>query len=158
MTEPFSRTAALSGPPPIPPSHGVIMSWSVGLLMMTALITLFLCEPHGQPFYPQCGLYVATGLACLSCGGLRAAHQLLHGNLSAAFALNPLFMVLISVVGWLLVNQAGRKVFGRPWSPPFQHRAWILLLVTLVVVFFVTRNRPVLKHLTGTKDDRAFPN
>lgn len=158
MTESFSRTAALSGPPPIPRSHRVATGWAVGLLAVIALVTLFLCEPHGQPFYPQCGLYVATGLACPGCGGLRAAHQLLHGNVSAAFALNPLFMVLIPAVGWLLVNQAGRKVFGRPWSPPFQHRAWIWVLVTLLVAFSVTRNIPVLKHLTGTKNERAFPN
>lgn len=69
MTESFSRTAALSGPPPIPRSHRVATGWAVGLLAVIALVTLFLCEPHGQPFYPQCGLYVATGLACPGCGG-----------------------------------------------------------------------------------------
>ena len=147
MTAPALATASVSGPPPIPRRRVHRAVWGGGLLLAVALVTLFLFEPHGQPFYPQCGLYVATGLTCPGCGGLRAAHQLLHGNVSAAFALNPLFIVLIPAVGWLLVNQAGRKVFGRPWSPPFQHRAWIWLAVGLIVGVSIFRNLPNLQHL-----------
>ena len=144
MTAPALATASVSGPPPIPRRRVHRAVWGGGLLLAVALVTLFLFEPHGQPFYPQCGLYMATGLACPGCGGLRAVHQLLHGNVTAAFALNPLLFLLLPAVGVLLLNQAARKLFSYPWSPPFQHRAWTWLAVALVVGFTIVRNLSVL--------------
>jgi len=39
---------------------------------------------------PECPLHRLTGLYCAGCGGTRAIHALLHGDVAACFRLNPL--------------------------------------------------------------------
>ena len=59
-----------------------------------------------------------TGWDCPGCGTLRAAHQLTHGNLAAAWRLNPLAVALAPVAFWLglreLAWQLARKKMARP--------------------------------------------
>jgi hypothetical protein len=41
-------------------------------------------NPADNP-YPRCLLKVATGIDCPGCGGTRALHALLHGDVAGAF-------------------------------------------------------------------------
>lgn len=50
---------------------------------------IYLYDPGSSSFYPSCPLRALTGLLCPFCGGLRAAHALLHGRVLEAVALNP---------------------------------------------------------------------
>ena len=49
---------------------------------------LFFLDPATHGFYPPCLFKTIFGLPCPGCGSLRALHQLLHGNLEAAWTLN----------------------------------------------------------------------
>ncbi|HQR45331.1 MAG TPA: DUF2752 domain-containing protein [Thermoanaerobaculia bacterium] len=61
----------------------------LGLLLVVAGgIVLFLFDPATHGFYPPCLFKTIFGAQCPGCGSLRAMHQLLHGNLAAAWALN----------------------------------------------------------------------
>lgn len=88
-------------------------------------------------------MYRVTGLQCPGCGGLRATHALLNGDIVAAWKLNPLFVVLLPVFGWLGV------VFGLWWwrgisvPNPFGHRYAIAILIGLVLGFGIARNLPI---------------
>ena len=75
--------------------------WLSGAALLGVLGVLWAAEPHGQVWYPRCLLYAATGLQCPGCGGLRAAHALLHGDLAAAWHLNPLLICLLPVFAWV---------------------------------------------------------
>lgn len=109
--------------------------------MLGVLGVLWSAEPHGQVWYPRCLLYAATGLQCPGCGGLRAAHALLHGDLATAWHLNPLLICLLPVFAWVgLVTVAGR--FGRRLPNPFATPRMIAVLVGLAFVFGVVRNLP----------------
>jgi hypothetical protein len=56
---------------------------------------LFFFDPATSSFYPPCLFKTFLGMQCPGCGSLRAAHQLLRGNLAAAWALNkPLLIAL----------------------------------------------------------------
>ena len=55
---------------------------------------LFFLDPATHGFYPPCLFKTIFGLPCPGCGSLRAMHQLLHGNLGAAWALNPMLMIV----------------------------------------------------------------
>ncbi|HUM00761.1 MAG TPA: DUF2752 domain-containing protein [Thermoanaerobaculia bacterium] len=58
-------------------------------------VVLFLFDPATTAFYPPCLFTTVFGRACPGCGSLRAMHQLLHGNLDAAWALNrPIFIAI----------------------------------------------------------------
>ena len=86
--------------------------------------------------------HATTGLQCPGCGGLRATHQLLHGQLAAAFHYNPMFIVSLPLalcwgVAWLVKRRTGRD-----WLRPFRHQAWLWLLLALVLAFAMARNLP----------------
>ena len=60
-----------------------------------AAAVLFLFDPATAGFYPPCLFRTVFGAQCPGCGSLRAAHQLLHGNVQQAWALNkPLLIAL----------------------------------------------------------------
>ena len=57
-------------------------------LSFIGIFLLFLFDPATTSFYPPCLFRTVLGMQCPGCGSLRAAHQLLHGNLAAAWELN----------------------------------------------------------------------
>jgi hypothetical protein len=108
-------------------------------VLLAVLAALFFFDPARHSIYPQCTLKRMTGLDCPGCGGLRATHQLLHGNVRAAFALNPLLFMVGPVVLWWLVAEAARGR-GRRFIGPFDHRAGVAAFIAAVAVFGVLRN------------------
>ena len=72
-------------PNSLPPSPRLLAYTLLALFALASLLLLFLFDPSTHAFYPPCPLHALTGLDCPTCGGLRAAHLLLHGHLRAAF-------------------------------------------------------------------------
>lgn len=55
--------------------------------------------------FTACYFKAFTGLPCPSCGSTRTAACLAHGNLPAAFAMNPLAAaVLLALVAWAIAD------------------------------------------------------
>jgi Protein of unknown function (DUF2752) len=97
-----------------------------------AVLALFWFNPAIAGFYPRCYFHELTGWYCPGCGTTRALHQLLHGNVTAAFRLNPLAISLLPLVGHLMVR--GHRGGMKP--------VWIWVLVGVIIVFGVVRNIP----------------
>ncbi len=112
----------------------------VGLLCGAAMLYFF--PPEQYRLYPRCLLYSWTGWQCPGCGGLRATHQLLHGNFAAAFQLNPLFVLLLPALALLPGAHWLKRATGRDWLPPLRRPFWLWLLLALVVAFTLARNLP----------------
>ncbi|MDT3400879.1 DUF2752 domain-containing protein, partial [Streptomyces sp. B1866] len=56
-----------------------------------AAFALVAAVDPGEPgHYPVCPLWALTGLYCPTCGGLRSAHAVAHGDLPAALGANAL--------------------------------------------------------------------
>ncbi len=71
---------------------------------------LVVVDPHDpDAVMPRCPTKIVTGLDCPACGGLRLAHDLLHGHARAAVHDNP-FVLLCSPVlmylGWRQLRAA----------------------------------------------------
>jgi hypothetical protein len=79
-------------PKPTVHGTGAAFVWVALAVAVFAGVLLFFFNPAETRFYPRCMMKAVSGLDCPGCGGLRATHQLLHGNVREAFALNPLFM------------------------------------------------------------------
>ena len=109
---------------------------------VVAGVVLFFFPPEQHAFYPRCMFHVVTGLDCPGCGGLRAAHRLLHGEWAAAFAFNPLLVALAPVLGWFTLDWGLRATTGRALPNPFRHRAWIWVLLGVILAFSIARNLP----------------
>lgn len=93
---------------------------------------------------PVCTFYRLTGWYCPGCGGLRAAHALLHGRLAEAWAYNPLLVLLTPWLGYGVVRW-GLSAFWpkRRWPGPWLYSPWVLMLVAvLATVFGILRNLP----------------
>lgn len=120
-----------------------------------ALTVVFLFDPASAGFYPRCPFRLLTGLLCPGCGATRALHQLLHGRVGAALALNPLVPLYIAALGWVFLAQLALAL-GRPsFTIPRSGRsrlaagslAWTLL--ALVLFFWILRNLPGWPFGTG---------
>lgn len=116
----------------MPPTPSRKTKLAVALLAGAALGTgavLYFFDPAAHSFYPGCPLHSLTDLDCPTCGGLRAAHLLLHGHLRAAFALNPLLFFALPIIALFCL----RPALARPrWIP------WAAL--GILIAWFVWRN------------------
>src|SRR5258705_3896267 len=81
-------------------------------LVAGAAAYLFWFEPGRSGFFPSCPLRALTGFACPGCGTTRALHQLLHGNLLAAFELNPLPAVFLPLLAAMLIFYTRSAIKG----------------------------------------------
>ena len=127
-----------------------------GAVTTGAVVVLALRDPHVPGSYLGCPLYVLTGFVCAGCGGLRAVHDLVTGDLAGAWAMNPVLVVGLPVLvlawaSWLLRAWTGRGMLerlGRGRAVPGARRGPWWLLGALVVVS-IARNVPALVPVLG---------
>lgn len=106
-----------------------------------AALGLVLVDPHEPGSWGACPLYALTGVYCAGCGGLRATHDLLVGDLAGAWATNPLWVLLVPVLlalwaRWLVrAARTGRRAAAPPASVA-------LAAAAVVVLYSVARNVP----------------
>lgn len=105
-----------------------------------ALGLLFFFAPDQYLFYPRCLFHSWTGLQCPGCGGLRATHCLMHGEIAAAFHFNPLLVLLLPVLGLLGLARTARALTGRDWLERMRQPFWLWIFLAMVVAFGIGRN------------------
>ena len=108
-----------------------------------AAVMLGVCDPATSGLFPPCPVRYLTGWYCPGCGSLRAIHQLLHGNLWAAWAMNPLTVVLLPFLAYGLVSFALVEIRGRGLPQPFSGAVWIRALCAAIILFGIARNLPL---------------
>jgi hypothetical protein len=109
----------------------LIMALAGGVLA-AALVLLYTCNPETAKIYPPCLLHALTGLYCPGCGALRAMHHLLHGDIVGALRKNPLLVLSIPAIAFLLLR------------PSWQYKVWVPWLVLgIFLTYGVLRNIPV---------------
>ena len=112
---------------------------AVGLPLLLAAV-LYLVNPVEVAWLPKCPLRQLTGWHCPGCGITRAGHALLHGDLPAALAMNP----LVVVAGPLMIGYCAvlRWRHGPGWTTKISPRS-IAIVMAIVIGFGVLRNVPV---------------
>jgi hypothetical protein len=105
-----------------------------------ALFVLFFFNPAGSSFYLPCPFHKLTGLYCPGCGSLRAMHQLLHGNLPAAFGLNPLMVLSLPLLGYWFISFGVPVVRSRPQKSVIIPAFGIWLILMIIVLYWILRN------------------
>src|SRR5216117_4035091 len=119
---------------------GKYLAAALLLAVASALGLLFFFAPDQYSFYPHCVFYSLTGLQCPGCGGLRATHRLLHGDIAAAFHFNSLLVMLLPASLLLGFAYVMGRLSGHDWLRPFRRPFWLWLLLALIVVFAIVRN------------------
>jgi hypothetical protein len=112
------------------------------LAVAVAFTLVAMRDPHEAGSYPLCPTLHLTGLLCPGCGGLRAAHDLVHGDVAAALHQNALLVLGLPVFVALWVRWTVRRARGADaLIAPFRTRTWVVLLA-LALAFSVVRNLP----------------
>jgi len=106
-------------------------------------VLLEVFDPATSGIFPPCPVRYLTGWYCPGCGSLRAIHQLLHGNLRAAWALNPLTVVLLPFLTYGLASFALFKLREQELPQPYLRASWIRALCVVIILFGIARNLPV---------------
>jgi len=122
--------------------RGVVRFSATTLAAVAAAGVLATVDPNRPGHYPTCPFLWATGYYCPGCGSLRAAHDLLHGDLAGALHRNPLAVILLPTVlaAWVFW---GLRLAGRTtWSPTNIRPGWIWGLFAVVMLYWVARNIP----------------
>jgi len=109
-------------------------------VIYAALLFLFVINPASSSFYVPCPFHRLTGLYCPGCGSLRAVHQLLHGNVAAAFGLNPLLVLSLPFLGYLLLFYSVPASRNRPLRSAIIPAFYIWLILLTIILFWILRN------------------
>lgn len=121
-----------------PATRTLLLAGTAALCAMGVLI-YFLFDPTQVSIFPPCMFHQLTGLDCPGCGAQRALHQLLHGNLVAAFRLNAMFVLSLPLLAWF-----GPRFITRMWrrEPLSIRTRWLWVYFAAWILFGVLRNLP----------------
>jgi hypothetical protein len=135
-------TTSLPGAPATAPDlrARLVPPLTAAAVAVSGTVALAAVDP-GTTTLSLCPL-LAVGVACPLCGGLRAVHALITGDLGSAVSYNVLVVALIPVLvlGWLAWLRQIRA--GRPGGVVPTRWLWVGLVAALA--FGVLRNVPPL--------------
>lgn len=106
------------------PYRQTTIAWAtLALVALASAAVVYFFDPAAYSFYPRCPLHAVSGLDCPTCGMLRAMHLLLHGQIKAAFAMNPFLFVALPAVALLWIPPT-RRWF--PWAALAALAGWFI--------------------------------
>lgn len=126
---------------------GVILFFFVGLFFFFGVIRQPLLE-HREMILknmPRSPFLSLTGYYCPGCGSTRAAFSLLEGNWRGAIGYNPIWILAIPLLIYLvyvqirvLIAPASVPIKGHTYAPP-----WLLWgFITILFLYWIARNIP----------------
>lgn len=112
----------------------------LGAVALAGTAVLAARSPHVGGSYGVCPLLLVTGMQCAACGVLRATHDLAHGDLAGAWALNPVWVVAVPILVVLWLGWVRRAWRGEAARPVLRSPAVPVLTAALLLVYSVLRN------------------
>ncbi|MBR2083044.1 MAG: DUF2752 domain-containing protein [Muribaculaceae bacterium] len=79
-----------------------------GLVMLVFGFIYYALDPSTSDAFPRCSFLSLTGYKCPGCGGQRAVHALLNGDVAGAFRFNALLMIAVPWMGLCLFAESRR--------------------------------------------------
>jgi len=98
---------------------------------------------------PPCLFHRMTGYYCPGCGATRSVYALLHGRIGASFFYYPAIPVALLLLIWMCISLLAERIVGHRVFFHFpMHRAWLYLLLALILANFIWKN--AVLYFTGT--------
>lgn len=112
--------------------------WGTILLLLVAYV-YYSYDPSHSELFPKCPFFSLTGWKCPGCGSQRAFHQLLHGDIMAAFHYNALMVCAIPAVLVMLLAEWKRTRWPRFYAT-VNHPCVIIFIAVLAIAWWIGRN------------------
>lgn len=117
-------------------------------LILPALVICFYFAYYDANFDSegrQCTVLYLTGLQCPGCGGQRALHYLLHGEIMMALRYNVLFVIGLPFLIYLyyLVLQMYVLKNEKYLNRTIFSTRFVYIFLAILLIFFVLRNIPI---------------
>lgn len=111
------------------------------ILVLAVFFIYSILDPASNSIFPNCPFLSLTGFQCPGCGSQRATHQLLNGNILAAFQYNPLFVIAIPYifVGALFGLPVFKEKYLGLQRFLFGYKT-IYIILTIIILFWILRN------------------
>jgi len=103
-------------------------------------LTLYLVDPASVGPATLCPFRALTGYQCPLCGGLRSTRSLLHGDVGAAFELNPLFVLSLPLLLYFAASLGRVAAGGVPLPMPRITRSLAIGAGIVIGSFWLLRN------------------
>lgn len=113
-----------------------------GLIAGAGFLFFFNPSSPSNQFFPQCPFRLITGWQCPGCGTTRAFYQLLHLHPIAAFKFNPLTVLMLPFVIYLLLGYTSGALLGKPSRQMAAPNKYLWAGIVLVFFFWIFRNTP----------------
>jgi hypothetical protein len=114
---------------------------AVAVSALSGLALLHVRDPYVTGAYGTCPWLALTGAFCPGCGGLRALHDLTHGDVAGAASANLLVVVALLAGALVWLGWLRSRLAARPYRLP-RRLALVLAATALVAVpvFTLLRN------------------
>ena len=109
-----------------------------GSLLVAGCVIVGLVDPRGGPTI--CPFKLATGHDCPGCGGTRAAHDLMRGDLLGALDHNVLAVLALPLILWGLFTGLTSALGGPKLRTFAPSTGWTVVGVVVLITFWVVRN------------------
>ena len=117
-------------------SNRLLIGLGTGATLVGSLAYIGLGDPHSPSFvFPPCPFKALTGWNCPACGGLRMTHDVLHGDLAAAFVDNAFVLIGLPLLLAFVVAQRIRH-------EPVQTKSLLVVVAVSAIAWTVARNLP----------------
>jgi hypothetical protein len=117
---------------------------ALGAGAVASAVYIALVDPNQPGHYLVCPTNSLLGIDCPGCGGLRATHDLLHGNVAGAMDHNLLWVIAAPILVVMWARWLARRWTGAPPkpSPRWQKLQTPVLtsVIAVVIAFGVVRN------------------
>lgn len=111
--------------------------WIAGALAF--LLFYYIFDPIESGWMPQCLFHKVTGLHCMGCGSQRVLHNLLHGDLQAAFKANAFLVLSLPFLIFLIYLELSRSHYPRLYSK-IHSLPMIVTITAMLVAWLFVRN------------------
>lgn len=111
------------------------------LIPALAAVFYFYDPAQTKSLFPKCVFHQVTGLHCPGCGGQRALHQLLHGNIWQTADYNLLFLIFLPFLAYAVAIQIMNGFSPQKTAPSLlYHPAVKVFLLAATLLFWLLRN------------------
>lgn len=110
-----------------------------GLVMLVLGFIYYALDPSTSDAFPRCSFLSLTGYKCPGCGGQRAVHALLNGDVAGAFRFNALLMIAVPWMGLCLFTESRRTRNPRLYAR-LNPELLMSLFLALTLLWWLLRN------------------